>query len=176
MSFASVEGRGSRFSLYARVAASQPAAETNPYGDLYSPDLNGTFMLLCDDEPTVLEGLRRLFSNAGSLVQAAESMAGFEAILADDSRIPDLIVTDIRLRDGASGKEVADRIRRHFAWAGVIPVAFITGELLSAQVLRDFPEPFVLLRKSSAPEDLVANISRFVAAHRKVSLDLAKDR
>ncbi|MBC8725680.1 response regulator [Paraburkholderia sp. 31.1] len=133
-------------------------------------------MLLCDDEPTVLEGLRRLFSSAGSLVQAAESMVGFEAILADDSRIPDFIVTDIRLRDGASGKEVADRIRRHVAWVGVIPVAFITGELLSVQVLRDFPEPFVLLRKSSAPEDLVANISRFVAAHRKVSLDLAKDR
>ena len=61
-------------------------------------------MLLCDDEPTVLEGLRRLFSSAGALVHAAESMAGFEAILADDSRIPDLIVTDIRLRDGAIGQ------------------------------------------------------------------------
>ncbi|WP_160110088.1 hypothetical protein [Caballeronia choica] len=48
-------------------------------------------------------------------MQAAESMAGFDAILADDSRIPDLIITDIRLHDGASGKEVADRIRRHFA-------------------------------------------------------------
>ncbi|RKR36075.1 MULTISPECIES: hybrid sensor histidine kinase/response regulator [unclassified Paraburkholderia] len=175
MSFASVEGRGSRFSLYATISALMPATGTNQYGDLYSPDLNGTFMLLCDDEPTVLEGLRRLFSSAGSLVHAAESMAGFEAILADDSRIPDLIVTDIRLRDGATGKEVADRIRRHFAWAGVIPVAFITGELLSVQVLRDFPEPFVLLRKSSAPEDLVADISRFVAAHRKVKLDLAKN-
>jgi CheY-like chemotaxis protein len=174
-SFASVEGRGSRFSLYATVSESMPAAGANQYVDLYSPDLNGTFMLLCDDEPFVLEGLRRLFSSAGSLVHAAESMAGFEAILADDSRIPDLIVTDIRLRDGVSGKEVADRIRRHFAWAGVIPVAFITGELLSVQVLRDFPEPFVLLRKSSAPEDLVADISRFVAAHRKVKLDLAKD-
>jgi hypothetical protein len=36
-------------------------------------------------------------------------MTGFEAILADDSRIPDLIVTDIRLRDDATGKEVAGR-------------------------------------------------------------------
>jgi signal transduction histidine kinase/CheY-like chemotaxis protein len=175
MTFASVEGRGSRFSLYATVSASTPTVGTSQHRDLYSPDLNGTFMLLCDDEPTVLEGMRRLFSSAGSLVYAAESMAGFEAILADDSRVPDLIVTDIRLRDGATGKEVADRIRRHFAWAGVIPVAFITGELLSDRVLRDFPEPFVLLRKSSAPEELLAEISRFVAAHRKMNLDLAKD-
>jgi signal transduction histidine kinase/CheY-like chemotaxis protein len=177
MSFASVEGRGSRFSLYATVSASTPTVGENAHdGDVYTPDLTGTFMLLCDDEPTVLEGLGRLFSSAGALVYAAESMAGFEAILADDSRIPDLIVADIRLREGATGKEVADRIRRHFAWAGVIPVAFITGELLSDHVLRDFPEPFVLLRKSSAPKDLLTEISRCVTAQRKMNFDLASDQ
>jgi signal transduction histidine kinase/CheY-like chemotaxis protein len=176
MSFASVEGRGSRFSLYATVSTSTAAVRANDQsGGLYIPDLSGTFMLLCEDEPTVLEGLRRLFASAGALVYAAEAMAGFELILADDSRVPDLVVTDIRLRDGATGKTVAEKIRRHFAWAGVIPVAFITGELLSDSVLRDFPEPFVLLRKSSAPEDLLAEISRFVAAHRKMNLDFAKD-
>jgi CheY-like chemotaxis protein len=177
MSFTSVEGRGSRFSLYATISASTPAiGAKGQNGDVYTPVLNGVFMLLCDDEPTVLEGLRRLFSSAGALVQAAESMAGFEAILADDSRIPDLIVTDIRLRNGVTGKEVAAHIRRHFAWAGTIPVAFITGELLSDRVLRDFPEPFVLLRKSLAPEDLLAQISGFVTAQRKMLPDLAKDR
>ncbi|MFM0093416.1 hybrid sensor histidine kinase/response regulator [Paraburkholderia sediminicola] len=177
MSFASVEGRGSRFSLYATVSASTPTFGAHAQdGDVYTTDLTGTFILLCDDEPIVLEGLRRLFSSAGALVHAAESMAGFEAILADDSRIPDLIVADIRLREGATGKEVADRIRRHFAWAGIIPVAFITGELLSDYILRDFPEPFVLLRKSSAPKDLLAEISRYVTAQRKMNLDLANDQ
>ncbi|WP_144147032.1 hybrid sensor histidine kinase/response regulator [Paraburkholderia sp. BCC1884] len=177
MSFASAEGRGSRFSLYAAVSASTPTVGASaPDGDAYMPDLTGTFMLLCDDEPTVLEGLRRLFSSAGALVHAAGSMAGFEAILADDSRIPDLIVADIRLGEGATGKDVADRIRRHFAWAGVIPVAFITGELLSDHILRDFPEPFVLLRKSSAPKDLLSEISRYMSAHRKTNLNLANDQ
>lgn len=175
MSLASVEGRGSRFSLYATVSTSTPSVGAHVQGgDVYTPDLTGTFMLLCDDDPTVLEGLRRLFSSAGALVYAAESMDGFEAILADDSRIPDLIVADIRLRDGATGKEVANRIRRHFAWAGVVPVAFITGELLSDRVLRDFPEPFVLLRKSSPPKDLLADVSRYMSAQRKMKLDLAK--
>jgi signal transduction histidine kinase/CheY-like chemotaxis protein len=177
ISFASIEGRGSRFSLYAPVSAATPAAGANDQdGDVYAPDLNGMFMFLCDDEPIVLEGLRRLFSSAGALVHAAESIDGFETILADDSRIPDLIVTDIRLRGAVTGKEVADRIRRHFAWAGVIPVAFITGELLSDRVLHDFPEPFMLLRKSSAPKDLLTEISRYVAAQRKMIPDLAKDR
>lgn len=176
LSFASVEKRGSRFSLYATVSESTPTVGSNAQnGDAYTPDLTGTFLLLCDDEPTVLEGLRRLFSSAGALVHAAESMAGFESILADDSRIPDLIVADIRLREGNTGKEVAERIRRQFAWAGVIPVAFITGELLSDNILRDFPEPFVLLRKSSAPKDLLVEISRYVAAQRKMNQDLASD-
>ena len=125
--------------------------------------LKGKYVLLCDDEPTVLEGLRRLFVSAGALVDTAESMAEFEAILVDDGRIPDIIVTDIRLRDGPTGIEVAERIRRHFAWTGVVPVAFITGELVSPLALRDFAEPFVLLRKSSTPERTLAEVSRLVA-------------
>jgi hypothetical protein len=71
---------------------------------------------------------------------------------------------DIRLRDGSTGIDVAERIRRHFSWAGVIPVAFITGELVSPLALRDFAEPFVLLRKSATPESTLAELSRFIAA------------
>ncbi|KXU92106.1 hypothetical protein CR51_31220 [Caballeronia megalochromosomata] len=106
MSFASVEGRGSRFSLYTTVSALAPATRANQHGKRDRPDLHGTFMLLCDDEPIVLEGLRRLFLSAGALVLAAESMAAFDRILAEDNRIPGLIVTDMPLREGASGKDL----------------------------------------------------------------------
>jgi len=40
----------------------------------------------------------------------------------------------------------------------------ITGELVSPRALRDFAEPFVLLRKSSGPQSTLAEVSRFVAA------------
>jgi len=164
MSFWSVEGRGSRFSLYAPISEMTPVIGTdNPKSDASTSVLKGKYVLLCDDEPTVLEGLRRLFLSAGALVDTAESMTGIEAILAEDGRAPDVIVTDIRLRDGQTGIEVADRVRRHFAWAGALPVAFITGELVSPHALRDFAEPFVLLRKSSAPESTLAEVSRLVA-------------
>ncbi len=141
MSFWSVEGRGSRFSLYAPISETAPVIGTDdPKSAASTSVLQGKYVLLCDDEPTVLEGLRRLFLSAGALVDTAESMAGFDAILVDDGRIPDIIVTDIRLRDGPTGIEVAERIRQHFAWAGVLPVAFITGELVSPHALRDFAE------------------------------------
>jgi signal transduction histidine kinase/CheY-like chemotaxis protein len=176
MRFWSVEGRGSRFSLYAPISKMTPVAETDDRKDgACTSVLKDKYILLCDDEPTVLEGLRRLFHSAGALVDTAGSMAGFEAILADDGRAPDIIVTDIRLRDGPTGIEVAERIRQHFAWAGVLPVAFITGELVSAHALRDFAEPFVLLRKSSAPESTLAEVSRFVAAQRPTGFDHVRD-
>ncbi|KXU94862.1 hypothetical protein CR51_26015 [Caballeronia megalochromosomata] len=162
--FWSVEGRGSRFSLYTPISQSAPIIVTDGQANaIYTSVLNGKYILLCDDEPTVLEGLRRLFLSAGALVDSAESMKGFEPILVDDGRVPDIIVTDIRLRDGSTGIEVAERIRRHFAWAGVLPVAFITGELVSPHALRDFAEPFVLLRKSSTPASTLAEVSRLVA-------------
>jgi signal transduction histidine kinase len=176
MSFWSVEGRGSRFSLYAPISKSIPVIGTDDQeSNACTSILKGRYVLLCDDEPTVLEGLLRLFLSAGALVDTAESMAGFDAILADDGRIPDIIVTDIRLRDGQTGIEVAERIRRHFAWAGVLPVAFITGELVSPHALRDFAEPFVLLRKSSAPESTLAEVSRFVAAQQPAGSGQARD-
>ena len=176
MRFWSVEGRGSRFSMYAPISEITPVVETDDRGnDAFTSILKDKYILLCDDEPAVLEGLRRLFLSAGALVDTAESMAGFEAILADDGRAPDIIVTDIRLRDGPTGIEVAERIRQHFAWAGVLPVAFITGELVSPHALRDFPEPFVLLRKSSAPENTLAEVSRFVAAQQPTGFDHARD-
>jgi signal transduction histidine kinase len=176
MSFWSVEGSGSRFSLYAPISEMAPVIGTDDTkSDASTSVLKGRYVLLCDDEPAVLEGLRRLFSSAGALVDTAESMAGFEAILFDDGRIPDIIVTDIRLRDGPTGIELAERIRQHFAWAGVLPVAFITGELISPHALRDFAEPFVLLRKSSAPESTLAEVSRFVAAKPPAGFDHVRD-
>ena len=164
MSFWSVEGRGSRFSLYAPISQIAPVIVTEDQTNAACTSiLKGKYVVLCDDEPTVLEGLRRLFLSAGALVDSAESMTGIEAILADDGRVPDVIVTDIRLRDGPTGIEVADTVRRHFAWAGTLPVAFITGELVSPHALRDFAEPFVLLRQSSTPESTLAEVSRLVA-------------
>ncbi|WP_027801475.1 hybrid sensor histidine kinase/response regulator [Paraburkholderia dilworthii] len=176
MRFWSVKGRGSRFSLYAPISRLAHVIETKDQANAACTSiLRGKYILLCDDEPTVLEGLRRLFLNAGALVDCAGSMKGFEAILADDGRAPDVIVTDIRLRDGPDGIEVAERIRQHFAWAGVLPVAFITGELVSPNALRDFAEPFVLLRKSSAPESTLAEVSRLVADRLPTSFGHVRD-
>jgi hypothetical protein len=62
---------------------------------------------------------------------------------------------------------VLRRVWQHFAWAGALPVAFITGELVSPHALRNFAGPFVLLRKSE--------VSRFVAAQQPTGFDHVRD-
>jgi hypothetical protein len=94
MSFWSVEGRGSRFSLYAPISEMTPVIGTdNPKSDASTSILRGKYVLLCDDEPTVLEGLRRLFLSAGALVDSAEPFVLLrksstpESTLAEVSRL-----------------------------------------------------------------------------------------
>src|SRR5471030_1272585 len=54
MSFWSVEGRGSRFSLYAPISEMTPVIETDDQkSDASTSVLQGRYVLLCDDEPTV---------------------------------------------------------------------------------------------------------------------------
>ncbi|MDR5837820.1 ATP-binding protein [Caballeronia sp. LZ034LL] len=52
MSFASVEGRGSRFSLYARMSEAKPAACASETAiSANARDLDGLYVLLCDEFP-----------------------------------------------------------------------------------------------------------------------------
>ncbi|WP_250475048.1 hybrid sensor histidine kinase/response regulator [Caballeronia sp. GAFFF1] len=160
MRFNSVEGRGSRFMIYVPVAeVPLEAPSDGQRDDLSSTVLEGRYVLLCDDEPTVLEGLRNLFASAGALVDTADSINGIDAILIENERVPDVAVLDIRLGDGSTGLEGAARIRRRFAWSGVIPIAFVTGELSPPCALEGFAEPFELLRKSSSPEIILRAVS-----------------
>jgi hypothetical protein len=66
----------------------------------------------------VLEDLLRLFLERGRARADCRIDGWIETVLADESRIPDLIATDIHLRDGATGMEVVERTRLHFPWAG----------------------------------------------------------
>ncbi|RFU49709.1 hybrid sensor histidine kinase/response regulator [Paraburkholderia sp. DHOC27] len=174
MRFASVEGRGSRFCLYVPVSGMTPILVSEQHDEpVRQSALEGSYILLCDDDPIILEGLRRLFVSAGALVDTAASLSDIEGVLTPEGRVPDLIVMDIRLGDGPNGVQVAAQVRQHYAWAGALPVAFITGELFSPRLIQDFAAPFVLLRKSSAPERTLADVSHFLSRERRKASDLA---
>jgi len=66
-------------------------------------------ILVVDDEPQILRGLRVILTNAGYRVDAADSTRA--ALDAVSVRPPDAVVLDLMLPDG-SGVEVAREIRR----------------------------------------------------------------
>lgn len=122
LNFASVEGRGSPFRSRRMLSASPLAAAAKKSGwrCLHARSLQ-------DVHAPVRRRTDRPRRSAASFLERGRACARrrvdgrIRTILADDSRIPHLTVTDIRLRNGATGKEVADRIRRHFAWLASSP-------------------------------------------------------
>jgi two-component system KDP operon response regulator KdpE len=66
-------------------------------------------VLVVDDEPHIVRGLKIILRSAGYAVESAETMA--EALAALASRPPDALVLDLVLPDG-SGVELCKEVRR----------------------------------------------------------------
>ncbi len=66
-------------------------------------------VLVVDDEPQIVRGLKIILRDAGYAVQSAETKAQALALLG--SRPPDALVLDLMLPDG-SGVEVCEEVRR----------------------------------------------------------------
>ncbi len=120
-------GRGSTFSilvppaLYAVIPAPDPvppAAEEEPAA---SP------LILCiDDEADVRAALSTLLTAWGCEAVVAADLAAARERLAAGERLPDLMLVDLHLADGADGLDIIDSIRRergHF-----IPAAIVTAD------------------------------------------------
>jgi two-component system, OmpR family, KDP operon response regulator KdpE len=80
----------------------------------------GARILVVDDEPQIVRGLKVVLRNAGFEVQAAETVA--EALDAASVRPPDAMILDLVLPDG-SGVEVCEDIRR---WSG-LPIIVLSA-------------------------------------------------
>jgi two-component system, OmpR family, KDP operon response regulator KdpE len=77
-------------------------------------------VLVVDDEPQIVRGLKIILRNAGYTVEAAGTKA--EALAALASRPPDALVLDLVLPDG-EGVEVCEQVRR---WSG-LPILVLSA-------------------------------------------------
>lgn len=78
-------------------------------------------ILVVDDDPAVLSGLRRAFTLEGYEVQAAED--GESALMSVAAQQPDLIVLDVML-PGLDGLTVCERLRA----ASAVPILILTAK------------------------------------------------
>jgi len=129
-----------------------------------------TRLLIIDDDPDFVEGIKSILESAGYLVDAAYNpRAGLEALKAKPY---DLLLLDIMMGRGAEGIMVARKLRKD-PILSQIPVLIITGlreqiaflfpgqplhpHLLPVDELVEKPvEPQLLLEKVSALLELAA--------------------
>ncbi|WP_438392238.1 ATP-binding response regulator [Caballeronia sp. DA-9] len=107
----STEGRGSRFSLEMPICGS-PLGDTAPRArgdtaDYLEVPLEGLYVVLVEDDSLVRASTEALLVQWGVLFDSASSFEEFEQILGSIERYPDLIITDFRLRDEKTAREVA---------------------------------------------------------------------
>ena len=152
------KGKGTRFSLEVpRISAGESGDVAAPIdAQSPSPDLAGTYVLYVEDDPMVRRATAALFEAKGILHESFASFAELGAALPGFERTPDVLVTDYRLPDGKTAKDVIRATTR--AFEAPLPVLVVTGEIGAIHEAKWIGAGRIL-RKPVAPETLLAQIS-----------------
>ncbi len=110
-------------------------------------------VLVIDDEPFILEYVRKVLHQIGYTTLIAESGDQGLAMFEERRTEIDLVLTDIVMPDSIDGLEVATRIQRIDP---AVPVLFITGAVLEDDPhLLSLMKGGILLRKPFFPDQLI---------------------
>ena len=134
-----------------RGALTRPAAAPS-----VTEDGAGRSILLIEDEPAVRRAARRILESAGYRV--VEAANGSEAVAAFEKETPDVVVSDVVMPGGMSGKALADQFH---AVAPEVPVLFMSGytaDIITARGVLD--DNVMLIQKPFSAEILLEGISR----------------
>lgn len=110
-------------------------------------------VLVIEDEPLIAEFVADIAERCGATsVAFAESEQ--EAVEAARARMPDVILSDVNLRDGGTGPQAVQSI---CSIAGEVPVIFITGTPEDCEPCK---EAVAILAKPIQPELVMAAFAR----------------
>ncbi len=116
--------------------------------------LRGRSIAAIDDDPIVLEGMRQLFEHWGCSLTAAASADELLARLATQSVVPEIVISDYRLRNGETG---AQAIAKVVAFCGhPIPGVLVTGDTAPERLREAADSGHAVLHKPVRPGKLRA--------------------
>ena len=124
-------------------------------------DVANSLILIVDDEPDVRESMLTLLAKWRCEVVAAESCEAMLEKLVSVKRMPDLIVSDYRLKGQETGIEVIARLREEFN--AQVPALLITGDTGMEQLREAEESGLHVLHKPLNPSRLralIANLRR----------------
>jgi CheY-like chemotaxis protein len=124
-------------------------------------DLSGALVLVIDDEGAVQEGMAALLRKWKCEVLTAGSGQEMLEQLVAVQRLPDLIVSDFRLRGAENGIEVVELLRNEFNVD--IPALLVTGDTAPDRLRDAEASGLPILHKPLNParlRTLIANLLR----------------
>jgi CheY-like chemotaxis protein len=113
-------------------------------------------VLVCDDEPHIVEGLRHLLRDADRTITVARS--GREALQSIEEAVPDLLIVDIMMPQ-MSGLEVVATLRQEDKTKD-LPIIILTakGEAQDASMAQEVWQAMVMA-KPFEPQKLRALVT-----------------
>ena len=141
-------GRGSMFRLWLdKYEADVPDESLSVPATL---DLQGLYVVVVDDEESVRLGMQELLVGWGCICRVAEDLP--QALVAVKDLLPDVIISDYRLRDNVNGGQVIEALR---IAAGVkLPAIIITGDTAPERLREAQKTQAVLLHKPVSSNEL----------------------
>lgn len=150
MEMESAEGQGTIFRI--TVPGGDPAQIKRTARRLAAMRATGRRVLVIDDEIQVLQSMRHMLEGWGCEVMLAESARDALKVIALTNDMPDIIVSDYRLRDELSGIDAVAAIRESVEYE--VPAVIITGDTSPARLKEVKQTGLQLLHKPVSPDEL----------------------
>ena len=151
-------GVGSRFSVEVPLAPIGAVIERrSPERAQPLVDLANLVVLVIEDDALVRESLVGLIAGWRAVVVAAEGLSGALSYL-EAGLVPDLIISDYRLRDGENGIAALQQLRKQAGRA--VPACLISGDTDPALLLAVRQAGLTMLHKPVRPAKLRSLIAR----------------
>ncbi|ASJ71249.1 ATP-binding protein [Granulosicoccus antarcticus] len=156
----SVEGQGTLFRIV--VPGGDPAQVLDVSRGTPTMQATGRRVLVIDDEVQVLQSMRHMLESWGCEVMLAESARNALKLIALTDAMPEVIVSDYRLRDNLNGVDAVAAIRESLE--SEVPAIIITGDT-SPERLKDVSGAGMLvMHKPVNPDELHSVIYELFAS------------
>lgn len=126
-------------------------------------------VMLVDDHPVVIEGLRKLLEAAGDIDVTATANDASQALEHARAYRPDVILLDLRM-PGATGIQATRRLREQEFHGAVILLTSYGDQAYVRQALEAGADGYLL--KSTPAEELISSIRSAARGRRQLSPEL----
>jgi len=152
-------GRGSIFAI--EVPSSLTSPTDSPIEDISfsNDDLANTTVLVVDDEPAILEGMRNILNDWHCQAYTASSYDEAVVLLDSKKLTPDFAIVDYRLRE-MNGIELMQRLNNKFHID--VPTIIITGDTAPERLQEIYSSGHHALHKPVPPAKLRALMSHLL--------------